>query len=120
MGTQTVTTLGQAGLKSRWAREVDVNNPEDIFGITNAQASVFSVIHGLAVEDNGGNKIIKVDAIATSGFNLTDYGAFPVGSTILRMGAAPALYVKVLSSATPADSDWFYATLTVCSSNTVS
>jgi hypothetical protein len=109
------------GIKSRWAREIDVNDPEGMFGISNAQASVFSIIHGLAVEDNSGNHNLKVDAVATAAvFNLTDYANFGIGSTILHVGAVtPTLYVKVLSSAVPAFTDWWKAALTQAAINAV-
>jgi hypothetical protein len=110
------------GIKSRWAREIDVNDPEDVFGITNAQASVFSVIHGLSVEDNSGNHNLKVDAVATaSTFNLTDYSNFGIGSTILHIGAStPTLYVKIAASAPPAFTDWYKVQLSQAGSNTAS
>jgi len=117
-----MSLLGSSGSKSRWAREIDTNDPEDVLGITNTQASVFTAIHGLAVEDNSGVKHIKIDAIAESGFNLTDYANLEAGSTILRVGAGitPTLYVKVLSSTTPAYTDWFYIAGTVAPANAVS
>jgi hypothetical protein len=112
-----MSIFGTPGPKSRWAREVDVNDPEDVLILTNAQASVFSVISAKAVTDNSGNRWIVVDAVATAAtFNLTDCANFGIGSTIKHTAAlVPTLYVKVGNSATPVVGDWWKQPLTQAS-----
>ena len=102
-------SLGTAGNKSRFAREVDVNNPEDGLNLTAAAAAKLDVIHAIATTDLDGTKHIVVDAVANvtkAGLTLTDYASFDIGSRILTTDKYEI--VKDANSATAVIGDWSY------------
>lgn len=97
-----------AGKKPNWAREIDSNNFQDIFGLTAAAAQKLNVVRGESVLDQDGNKRVLVHATSLAAtLTLTDYANFQIGSTITHItGGAAIVYIKVASTASPVIGDW--------------
>ncbi|MDD5353209.1 MAG: hypothetical protein PHS93_08630 [Candidatus Omnitrophica bacterium] len=106
-----------AGKKPKWAREVDVDNYQDIFELTAAAAQSLHIVVGHSVTDPDGSKQIIVEAVSleTSALTLTNYAKFPAGSSIFMPKiTTPTKYWKCASSDTAVVGDWYKEELTQC------
>jgi len=105
-----------AGNKPNWAREIDTDNFQDMFGLSAAAAKKLQIVSGKSTKDLDGNNRNIVNAVSfeTTRVTLTDYATFPIGSTILQpnISTGPLLFVKVASSTTPVIGDWYEVAMT--------
>lgn len=76
------------GKKRLWAREVDSDSWEDLFGITTGASDLMTVSAQRSV-DGSGNNVIVVNAVynGSSGITLSNYNGLPVGSVIVDVQA---------------------------------
>lgn len=97
-----------AGKKPNWAREVDSNNFQDVFGLTAAAAQKLNLVRGESVIDQSGNKLLVPHALSkASSITLTDYASFPIGATITHITSGAAIvYIKTASSTPAVIGDW--------------
>jgi hypothetical protein len=108
------TFVETAGKKPNWAREIDVDNFQDMFGLSAAATLKLTVVSGKSVIDQAGQQHHVITAVVTAQtITLTDYAKFGIGSRIYHTGATtPTVYVKCAASANPALGDWYKEELT--------
>lgn len=107
-----------AGNKYYPMRELGFDDIGELLNITAAQAALLSRVSAVSGKHpSTGAKEIKWDAVfddTSVGLTLTDYSGMGIGSQIFIMDSGTYRFaVKVLNSASPATTDWFYVNLTV-------
>ncbi len=96
-----------AGKKPNWAREIDSDNYQDIFGLSASDAEKLGLVIGHAVMDTDGNKriVLHCTSYETSELTWANYANVPVGSVVIMPSiSTPAMFLKVGTAG--AATDW--------------
>jgi len=96
-----------AGKKPNWARNIDSDNFQDIYGLAATDAQKLGLVEGKAVIDSNGTKriILVCTSFETSELTWANYANVPIGSRVyMPLVTTPGVWLKKANAG--ATTDW--------------